>query len=326
MSNWREVPKVELHCHLLGVISPALLRRVAREGGRILVEPEALEPFSPVSDVVSFQRWIDALKRYQTASPEFMRPILAEHVEALREQHVVYAEIMLSPAMFPTERHLLVSAFHRWREWAFEMEAGTVQVEFLVVIPRTISPEALERDTALCIELRRAGLIVGVALVGIETGASVERFAPSFRRWRDAGLGIEVHAGEHSGPESVRDALEHGVPDRLGHAVAAFQVDEIVERIRLSGIHIEFCPTSNVRTGAVSDIRLHPIRAARDRGIQFSLNTDDPGAFGCSMTSEYKQAAEIFGFTEEDMRQIFRNSLAARFAPELRYETARREC
>jgi adenosine deaminase len=319
MSGWQELPKAELHCHLLGVISPALLREVEGGGAAVLVAPGALDALHPVSGVASFQRWVDALKPYQTASPELMRPILAAHAASLIAQGVVYTEIMLSPAMFPADRRALLSAFHRWREWAYEMERGAVQIEFLLVIPRTLSPESLEHDTELCIDLRREDLVTGVALVGIESGASIERFRSSFLRWRDAGLGIEVHAGEHSGPESVWDALQHGFPDRLGHAISAFRDEALLERIRSAGVHIEFCPTSNLQTGAVPDLHRHPIQAAKQLGIKFSLNTDDPGAFGCSMTTEYERAAEAFGFTREDFREIFRNSLAARFAPKLRY-------
>ncbi len=36
-------------------------------------------------------------------------------------------------------------------------------------------------------------------------------------------MGIEIHAGEWSGPESVWDALEYGKPDRIGHGVGAFE-------------------------------------------------------------------------------------------------------
>lgn len=319
MDQWRQLPKVELHCHLLGVISPALLRSLEREGRSVLVRPEALEPLWPVSNLASFQRWIDLLKPYQTASPEHMRPVLAAQVGALLAQNVVYAEIMLSPAMFPRERHALLTAFHRWRGWTFEMERGRVQIEFIVVVPRTLSSEALERDTALFLQLRREDLICGVALVGVESGDSIERFTPWFRRWRDAGLGIEVHAGEHCGPESVWDTLEHATPDRLGHAVSAFRDTKLLDHIRSAGVHIEFCPTSNLQTGAVPDIATHPIGRAREQRLKFSLNTDDPGAFDCSMLSEYQRAADAFGFTLEDFEEVFSNSLAARFAPGLRY-------
>ena len=56
-----------------------------------------------------------------------------------------------------------------------------------------------------------------------------------------------------------------------------------------------------------------------ERGLSYSLNTDDPGAFDCSMESEYETVAKAFGFDPADFMGVFRQSLAARFEPRLRY-------
>ena len=57
----------------------------------------------------------------------------------------------------------------------------------------------------------------------------------------------------------------------------------------------------------------HPVGTAKGLGLSFSLNTDDPGAFGCSMTGEYLSVGDAFGFTHSDFIEIFVRSLAARF-------------
>jgi adenosine deaminase len=307
------VAKVELHCHLLGVVTPARLARIRSGGGTILVEPDALRSASPIVDVASFQRWFDVLKPYQAASADAMKPVLAAHVSDLVVQRVVYAEVMVSPAMFPSEPDELLTAFHRWREWAWELEQGRIQIEFVMVIPRTLADDLLSRDTQSLLALKRAGLIVGVALVGIETGASIRRFSRSFASWRDAGLGIEIHAGEHGQPEAVRDALEYGRPDRLGHGLAAFADAELIARIREENIHLEFCLTSNRRTGAWDHLDDHPARRARELGLSFSINTDNPGAFGCSMNSEFQLAADLWDFGPVEFEALFHQAWAARF-------------
>ncbi len=312
-------PKVELHCHLLGVISPDLLERVRAGGNPILVQPETLSAVYPVRGLDGFLRFVEILRPYHSAPPELMRPVFGEHVQRLKEQGVVYAEIMMSPAMFPGTTDALVAGFSRWREWALEMEDGKIQIEFLMVVPRALAPEALERDTANFVELHRRGLIAGVALAGPETGESVRRFENAFRIWRDAGLGIEIHAGEHSGSESVWDAVRYARPHRLGHALSAFQNPDLIEFLRANRVHIEFCPTSNLRTGAVESIERHPAPIARRNGLSFSLNTDDPGAFECSLATEYRLAADAFAFTSVDFLSIFRSALAARFAHKLRH-------
>jgi adenosine deaminase len=322
MTDWRALPKVELHCHLLGVIDAPMLARLREQGDPLLVEPGELQRAYPVSDLATFKRWLEMLKPYQAANIGLMRPILAAHISNLIAQGIVYTEIMVSPTMFPRTGAEMVRAVHQWREWTLELERGEIQVEYVMVIPRTLAFEVLELDTQRFLELRRANAIVGVALVGVETGESIQRFARAFNRWRDAGLGIEIHAGEHSGPESVRDALDHGKPNRLGHALSAFQDARLLESIKRSNVHLEFCVTSNLRTAAVYKTSMHPISKARGLGLSFSINTDDPGAFQCSMQSEYELLAGALGFTTADFNTVFKNSLAARFQPQLRHKLA----
>jgi aminodeoxyfutalosine deaminase len=95
-------------------------------------------------------------------------------------------------------------------------------------------------------------------------------------RWRDAGLGIEIHAGEHSGPESVEDALKFGRPDRIGHCFPVFRDPAALNIIKDSKVHLEFCPTSNLCTDAITHLEQHPIKQV-EQGLGFSINTDNPG-------------------------------------------------
>jgi adenosine deaminase len=162
--------------------------------------------------------------------------------------------------------------------------------------------------------LRRAGLIRGVALAGLEAQYPVRPLQPILDGFRDLGLGIEIHAGELAGAESVRDALRHGSPDRLGHAIAAFSDEAVLAEIAERGIHIEFCPSSNLALGVVPRIADHPIARAHELGLSYSINTDDPGPFACSLTSELELVGEAFGFGLEDFARIFDHTMQAAFA------------
>ena len=46
-----------------------------------------------------------------------------------------------------------------------------------------------------------------------------------------------------------------------------------------------------------------------------TLNTDDPAMFTTSLSHEYQKAQEQFGFTDEHMRELARNSFEAAFLP-----------
>ena len=64
----------------------------------------------------------------------------------------------------------------------------------------------------------------------------------------------------------------------------------------------------------------YPIAVFREHGISLSINTDDPGPFLCNMNSEVALIAETFNFTADDFHRITADTLAARFAPDLRVD------
>jgi len=112
----------------------------------------------------------------------------------------------------------------------------------------------------------------------------------------------------------VWDAVCHGSPHRIGHGLAVFRDDRLIDAIAQAGIHLEFCLTSNLRLGCIERIADHPLLAAKQRGIRFSVNTDDPGAFQCSLSSELELVARQFGLGDADLLAIHADTVAAGFA------------
>jgi len=49
--------------------------------------------------------------------------------------------------------------------------------------------------------------------------------------------------------------------------------------------------------------------------VMITLNSDDPAMFGTSLAREYQLVQEQFGFTEEHLRELARNSFEAAFLP-----------
>jgi adenosine deaminase len=318
MISVEPLPKVELHCHLDGLIDPPMLREVQQRGGAWSIDPERLAAAYPVRSYDDFLNWGRAVASLEGDLERF-RPFFALHLERLKAQNVVYTEIMIGSSEVPRDRAELVGKFREFRNWVVQQEEGLIQVEFLVVFGRNKSPMVVEELADRILMLHEAGLVVGVALAGPERGHPVAPFRKTFARFREAGIGIEIHAGEWCGPESVWDALSNGFPDRIGHGVALFQDPELLRQIQEQGMHVEMCPTSNLNTGSVRCIEEHPVGRANELGLSFSVNTDDPGAFECSMDSEYRLLAERFGFREGDLQRIAENALNARFQPVLRY-------
>ncbi|MBN1937873.1 MAG: hypothetical protein JW934_24680 [Anaerolineae bacterium] len=308
----RALPKAELHCHLDGILDRAMLRDIRAADPAFPVNPQVFDAAYPVESYDQFWQWWQGINPIEGSLAHFA-PILACHIERLKTQNVRYAEIMIASSELPEDIAESLDAVAAFRALADHIGSEQTEVEFMVAFGRGQTPERVSVLTDKWIALCRAGLIVGVALAGQEHIRPAQAFAPTFDRLREAGLGIEIHAGEWCGPESVRDALDYGRPNRIGHGVSAFQDQALLDAIRECGIHLEMCPTSNLRTGSVLSIAAHPIRRALDLGLSFSINTDDPGPFENSMLAEYALLAEHLDFSQQDFEQVYWNSLAARF-------------
>jgi adenosine deaminase len=157
-------------------------------------------------------------------------------------------------------------------------------------------------------------------IVAIDTGGSEFGYPPGqyefcYERARKMGLHTVAHQGEAAGIDYVWECLKTLRPERIGHGVAASEDVELMREIYCRGISIETCPISNVRTGAVPNLRAHPIKDFIANGIKVSVSTDDPPMFGTSMNYEYLQLHEKLGFSVEDLFKISLDSITTSFLP-----------
>ncbi len=156
--------------------------------------------------------------------------------------------------------------------------------------------------------------VVGIGIGGDELKAPPELFREAYAYAEGQGLRLTAHAGETAGPESVWGALNLGA-ERIGHGLTACQDPELIEELATRQIPVEICLTSNLRTGCLAKLSDHPVRRYFDQGLMLTLNTDDPAMFATTLTREYELAQSEFGFTDEHLRELARNSFEASFLP-----------
>lgn len=228
--------KAELHCHIDGLLDPAMLDELARGGDPLAIDPAALAAHHPVRSVEQWLHGYGSLVDPATHPRDRWLPRMLElHLARLRAQHVVYTEILVSSLLFVrSDEAALVDLFAELSARARAAAGPALRVELVICIGRG-PPEKLARQVPRITALRRAGLIRGVALAGLEAEYPVRPLRPFLDAFRDLGLGIEIHAGELAGVDSVKDALRHGDPDRLGHAIAAFSDEAVVAEIAERG-------------------------------------------------------------------------------------------
>lgn len=305
-----QTEKAELHCHLDGLICPSYITAIQVHGFCPELDIEEMHRLYPIRNLDEWHRLHDFLAPHMQRKGELLLEVLKLYLRDLAKQNVRYAEIMLCSFLDWNDEkmdHLM----QLYRNLATDL-AG-IEVGYLWAIGRRSNREEFEWKIERLLSLWQRGYIDGIALAGDEKACTVSDYADIFKSLAQKGVPVEIHAGEWCGPDSVWDALEYGHPRRIGHALCLFDDPELPKYIRDKNIHVEFCPTSNLKVGGVKRIEDHPVFKAIDYGLNFSINTDDPGHFECTMNSEFNLLESVRSIGAHTFEQIFRNSLEAAF-------------
>jgi adenosine deaminase len=322
--NWaRTLPKLELHLHLEGAIPhDALWQLICKYGGDPAVpNRQALPARFRYRDFPHFiETWIwknEFLRSYEDFT------LIAEAMAAdLRGQNIRYAECFFSPTRF-AHHGLTVAGLAQAIRAGLDRVSG-IQVRLIADLVRDHGPERADATLSEVAEVAAESGIAGIGIGGSEHAYPPAPFAQVYERARRLGLRTSAHAGEAAGVDSVRDAVEILRVDRVGHATRAEEDPAVVDLLAATRVALEMCPLSNRATGTVTDIADHPVRRYFERGLNVTINTDDPHMFGNSMADEYVLLHDTFGFSRDDIRRTVLNAIDASWQDDASRETLRR--
>lgn len=308
----RQLPKAELHLHLEGSIDPATLLELQLRHGKksTIEEAEALYRYK---DFVGF------LMAFKTVTEDLkdvgdFELITYRLMEKLKAENVLHAEVYVSVGVYLWQKKDFAAIFEgldRGRRQG-ERDFG-VSLLWIFDAVRQFGAEKAQNVVELAAEYKDRN-VIGFGIGGDELKAPPELFRDVYAYAGEQGLRLTAHAGESAGPGSIWGALNLRT-ERIGHGLTAAQDQELVEELSKRQVPVEICITSNLRTGCCASISEHPLRNYFDQGIMVTLNTDDPAMFGTSLCREYQLAQDQFGFTDEHLRELARNSFEASFLP-----------
>ena len=308
----RQLPKAELHLHLEGAVEPAtLLELSARHGDRAtLAEIEALYTYT------DFQSFLMAFKAVSAhlRGPDDYELITYRLMQRLKEENILHDEVYVAVGVCLFRKQDFPAIFEGLeRGRARGARDFGVSLLWIFDATRHFGVEEAQKVFELAVRYHDRQ-VVGVGIGGDEQKAPPELFRSVYAYAEDHGLRLTAHAGETGPPESVWGALNLHA-ERIGHAFTASQDSDLIEELAQRQIPVELCITSNLRTGVCKAVAEHPTKNYFDQGVMITLNTDDPALFGTTLSREYQLAQETFGFTDEHLRELARNSFEASFLP-----------
>ena len=308
------MPKVELHVHLEGSTDAETVWAMAQRNG-VSLPAKSFEDWKQHYKFKDFEHFIEV---YSAAAATMCTPddwvfMVKRFIANQARQNIVYSDVFISPS------HQIGKLPHD--EWIGALVEGAaegekqqgVKIRFIADISRHM-PDTQQAVLDCALLGMKTGYVIGLGLGGIEEGYPPSLFLDTYGEARRQGLHVLAHAGETTGPETIRDSIDMLTVERIGHGIGCLDDPQLVARLRESQIPLEVCPTSNYCLGVVESHQPHPIRRMVNEGLFCTVNSDDPPMFGTSLVDEY---CLLFrqGFTWDELVQLNLNAVQASFLP-----------
>jgi adenosine deaminase len=298
-----DLPKIDLHRHLEGSLRLSTLAELVQKEGLDLPRDEGslrrLVQVCP-DDPNTSDNFLSKFKilRNFYRSPEIIQRIVREAIIDASDDGVRYLELHFTPFALAQVRDFPLDEVVDWViDSASETADQTgMNIGLIAGVNRHESFQLAEQVVELAADRVGRG-IVGLGLSGNEVDFSAEPFVELFHAARDAGLKIEIHAGEWTGAKTVRYAIDQIGADRIGHGIRIMEDPEVVALARERRTVFEVCLSSNLQSGVVPCMEDHPLPAMIQAGLQVTLNTDDPGVSNICLSDEFKIALDLFGLS-----------------------------
>lgn len=310
---------IDLHLHLDGAISLESARKLAKlQNIDIPSDPKELEELMHVSpdckDLNEFlEKFAFPCSLIQTA--EGLSMAVYNLCEELISQNVIYAEIRFAPQLScdkgMTQEEAVEAAITG-------LKKSSLRANLILCCMRgeiNADNDALNRETVRLAAKYLGKGVCATDLAGAEALFPTVGYRELFAYARELNVPFEIHAGEADGPESVRQALSFGAK-RIGHGVRSIEDPSLVAELAAKKMPLLVCPTSNIQTCIVPEVKDLPVRVFLEAGIPFTISSDDPSIEGTDIKTEWEKVIAAFHLTTDEVRTLMLNAVNACFCDE----------
>ena len=317
------IPKVEIHCHLLGTVRHATFRELAARAAQRAKHRDMPAPLTH-EEVDAFYlrgekpvgvlKALRALDAHLLATPDDLHRITYEYLEDAAQHNVRHAEFFWNPTgtardsgiTYPVALAAIVRAIHDART-----DHG-IQGWLIPAIDREASPQDAVNMVQWVVDHLREE-VLGIGIDYSEVNRPPEMFADAYAMARRGGLKTTAHAGEFGMPwTNVRTAVELLQVDRIDHGYTIVDQPDYARQCADRGIVFTVVPTNSYYLRSLPKDRWaldHPIRRMPALGLRIHPNTDDPSLHKVTPTQAWMMMVRDFAFTIDDLRGFMGNGL-----------------
>ena len=316
----KQLPKVELHCHLDGSLRPESILDLA-------LKDKVKLPSLDLDELTSYLKigkkrgsLVDYIERFDITlsvmqTPESLTRFAYELIEDVAKENVRYIEVRYSPILHQEKGMTLDMAIKSVKKGLKKGEKKFgVKSGIIVCGIRHISPEASLTLAELAVRFKNRG-VVGFDLAGVEENFPAKEHREAFYLIRNNNINATIHAGEAFGPSSIHQAIHQCGANRIGHGTRLKDDKDLMNYINDHRIPLEVCLTSNWHTKSVRSLKFHPFKYYYDQGIRVTLNTDNRLMSDTTLTNEFMIAHQVFDFKLHDFREITITAIKSAFLP-----------
>ena len=314
------LPKADLHVHLDGSLRLETILELAREQRLNLPATDIAGLRAAIGCGKNFGSLVEYLRGFAITlevmqTEASLERIAFELAEDAQRENVRYMEVRYAP-MLHTRRGLKLSKVVEAVLDGLRRARETYGIKANVILCgiRNISPASSYQMAELAVAYKGRG-VVGFDLAGAEADNPAKHHREAFQLVRDNNINCTIHAGEAYGPESIAQALHVCGAHRIGHGCRLRENGDLLHYINDHRIPLECCPSSNVQTGAVTDLASHPLKLYFDLGLRVTINTDNRLITDTTVSKELWLAHTKMGVPFKDIKSMIVAGFKSSFRP-----------
>jgi adenosine deaminase len=156
--------------------------------------------------------------------------------------------------------------------------------------------------------------IDAIDLASNELGNPPRKFRMLFKKAKEEGYRLIMHAGEEGPVSYIWEAVTDIGVDRINHGLRAIDDPSLISFLQRAQTPIVMSPISNVKLGCVPSLREHPLAKMYRAGLFVSISTDDPGLLQCDLAQNYGAVAGELSLTAQELMALAEHSIVSSFA------------